>query len=87
MKAYKTHFRYRDGTWFYPFETTVYALVHQQNELVDTTMETLAAAPFNKVRMCLFPKHYDFNHNEPEFFAFEKDANGRFDFTKPCFAF
>lgn len=87
VKAYKTHFRYQDGTWFYPFGTTVYALVHQQNELVDTTMETLAAAPFNKVRMCLFPKHYDFNHNEPEFFAFEKDANGRFDFTKPCFAF
>lgn len=84
VKAYKTHFRYQDGTWFYPFGTTVYALVHQQNELVDTTMETLAAAPFNKVRMCLFPKHYDFNHNEPEFFAFEKDAN-EFDLMKYSF--
>lgn len=66
VRACGTHFRYDDGTWFYPFGTTVYALVHQEKTLVDRTMKTLEQAPFNKVRMCVFPKHYDYNHNEPE---------------------
>lgn len=66
------HFKYEDGIWYRPFGTTVYALVHQEKALVDTTMETLRKAPFNKVRFCVFPKHYDFNHNEPEYYPFEK---------------
>lgn len=87
VRACGTHFRYDDGTWFYPFGTTVYALVHQEKALVDRTMETLSKAPFNKVRMCVFPKHYDYNHNEPELFAFEKKRDGGFDMGRPCFAF
>lgn len=87
VRACGTHFRYDDGTWFYPFGTTVYALVHQEKALVDRTMETLSGAPFNKVRMCVFPKHYEYNHNEPELFAFEKDKDGRWDTERPCFRF
>lgn len=80
------HFKYDDGTRYQPFGTTVYAMVHQEKELVDTTINTLSEAPFNKVRFCVFPKSYDFNQNEPEFFAFEK-TDGKFDVNRPCFAF
>lgn len=77
-----THFRYADGTWFYPFGTTVYALSHQEDSLVEQTFETLAHAPFNKVRMCVFPKHYDYNENEPALFAFKK-TDGKWDVNRP----
>jgi hypothetical protein len=36
--------------------------------LEEQTLETLSTAPFNKMRMCVFPKHYTFNHNEPELY-------------------
>ncbi|MDO4285460.1 MAG: DUF5060 domain-containing protein [Eubacteriales bacterium] len=87
VRAEGTHFRYADGTWYYPFGTTVYALVHQQEALVDQTMETLANAPFNKIRMCVFPKHYEYNTNEPPYFAFERKEDGGWDMHRPCMAY
>ena len=87
VKAQGTHLYYEDGTPFYSFGTTVYALAHQSDELMDETIETLRNAPFNKVRMCLFPKHYDYNHNDPQYYAFEKDEEGNWDPDRPCFAF
>lgn len=72
VRAKELHFVYQDGTPFYPFGTTVYALMHQEEGLVEQTMESLKNAPFNKVRFCVFPKHYDYNHNEPPCYAFEK---------------
>lgn len=86
VQAEDLHFHYENGGRYLPFGTTVYALVHQEKVLVDQTMETLRKSPFNKVRMCVFPKSYDFNHNEPELFAFEK-TNGKWDVNRPCFAF
>ena len=87
VKAVETHFEFEDGTLFIPFGTTVYALASQDDALVEQTLETLKAAPFNKVRMCVFPKHYDYNHNEPPFYAFEKKADGSWDVNRPCIAF
>ena len=87
VKAVDTHFEFEDGTPFLPFGTTVYALPSQEDALVDQTLETLKNAPFNKVRMCVFPKHYDYNHNEPLFYAFEKNADGDWDVERPCIAF
>ena len=72
VRAEGIHLKHADGTWFYSFGTTVYALVHQPRALVDETMRTLAAAPFNKVRMCVFPKHYNYNHNNPDHYAFAR---------------
>ena len=86
VRASGTHFAYDDSTRYQPFGTTVYALLHQDQALVDQTMASLAASPFNKVRLCVFPKHYDYNHNEPEFYAFQKSTNG-WDVNKPCFEF
>lgn len=87
VKAVDTHFEYQDGTFFYPFGTTIYALAHQPEELISTTMDSLSKAPFNKVRHCTFPKHYDYNHNEPDFYPFEKKADGSWDTDHPCFAY
>ncbi len=87
LHAEGSAFAYADGTPFYPFGTTVYALAHQEKELIDTTIDSLAHAPFNKVRMCVFPKHYHYNHNEPDHYPFEKDEKGDWDVSRPCFAF
>lgn len=80
----RTHFAYGDGTWFYPFGTTVYALLHQEEALIDQTMESLMKSPFNKVRLCVFPKHYNYNQNEPQFYPFEKNEDGSWDAGRPC---
>lgn len=87
VRAVRTHFEYADGTVFFPFGTTVYALAHQEDALVDKTLESLKNAPFNKVRMCVFPKHYDYNHNEPPCYPFERNAGGGWDVHRPRIAF
>ena len=87
VRADGVHFKYADGNRYQPFGTTIYALVHQEKALIDQTMETLKKAPFNKVRFCMFPKHYDYNHNDPEYFAFEKNADGKWDVNRPCYAY
>ena len=86
VKPDGVHFKYEDGSLYQPFGTTVYALAHQSKELIDTTLHTLEQSPFNKVRFCLFPKHYDFNHNEPDYYAFEKEGE-KWNVHKPVFAF
>lgn len=53
VRADGMHFKYADGTRYCPFGTTVYGLINQEKELIDTTMETLAEAPFNKIRLCV----------------------------------
>lgn len=61
VQAEGCHFRYQDGTKYLPFGTTIYALVHQKEEVIEETFRSLAKAPFNKVRHCIFPKSYDFS--------------------------
>ena len=81
------YFRYADGTPYHQFGTTCYAWVHQTPELQEQTLQTLASSPFNKIRFCVFPKSYAYNTNEPERFAFQKTAEGKFDFSRPDPAF
>lgn len=72
------HFRYADGTRYLPIGTTAYAWTHQGDDLEERTLRTLGSAPFTKIRMCVFPKSYTFNSNEPERFPFTRDSNGGF---------
>lgn len=81
------HFGHADGTPFYPFGTTCYAWIHQSESLQQQTLKTLAASPFNKMRMCVFPKSYEYNNNEPALYPFERDAEGKSDFSRPNPAF
>jgi len=64
------HFAYADGTPYKQIGTTCYVWTHQGDELEQQTLRTLRTAPFNKIRMCVFPKHYAFNENEPERYPF-----------------
>ncbi|WP_407945769.1 DUF5605 domain-containing protein [Paenibacillus puerhi] len=79
----ETHFEYEDGTEYHPFGTTCYAWIHQEEELQEETLSTLRQGPFNKIRMCLFPKRYSFNANEPEHFPFAGSKAEGFDWE--CF--
>jgi hypothetical protein len=65
------HFAYADGTPYNQIGTTCYVWNHQGDELEEQTLATLKTAPFNKMRMCVFPKHYLYNENEPPSYPFE----------------
>jgi hypothetical protein len=76
------HFAYADGTPYKPLGTTCYAWTSQDNELQEQTLETLAAAPFNKLRMCVFPKRYSWNENEPPLYPFAGTPPNQWDFAR-----
>ncbi len=83
VTVYNTfHFRYADGTPFYPVGTTCYAWIHQDKDLIKETLKTLERSPFNKVRMLVFPKYMEFNRKEPELFPFERLLDGSWNFTR-----
>lgn len=76
------HFCYADGTPYAPFGTTCYAWVHQTEALQQETLTTLKSGPFNKIRMLVFPKSYEYNRNEPPYYPFPRDAEGKNDFSQ-----
>jgi len=43
----------------------------QTDELPEQTLETLKNSAFNKIRFCIFPKHYDYNLDEPASYPYE----------------
>lgn len=76
------HFAYADGTRYLPWGTTAYAWNHQDEKTQNDTLDTLAGSPFTKLRMCLFPKHFVYNNDEPERFPFERRPDGTFDHSR-----
>lgn len=76
------HFAYSDGTPYLPLGTTAYAWTNQMQELQEQTLRTLSASPFTKIRMCVFPKSYSYNSNEPESYAYEKTKDGAWNFAR-----
>lgn len=88
VEVFQTFYlRYADGSPYHQFGTTCYAWTHQPAALQEQTLKTLAGSPFNKLRFCVFPKSYTYNRNEPERFAFQRGADGKFDFSRPDPAF
>ena len=81
------HFAHADGTPFYPVGTTCYAWLNQPEPIRKQTVETLSKGYFNKIRFCIFPKHYVFNEKEPDVYPFllkegsEKEFD--WDYTRP----
>ncbi len=65
------HFAYEDGTPYYSIGTTCYVWELQSEELQKKTLETLKNSAFNKIRFCIFPKHYDYNLGEPISYPYE----------------
>lgn len=65
------HFAYEDGTPYYPIGTTCYVWELQSDERISQTLESLREARFNKIRFCIFPKHYAYNLGEPRSYPYE----------------
>ena len=63
--AHTYHFANADGTPYEELGTTCYVWEWQPEALQEETLRTLASAPFNKIRFCVFPKRYQWNTNEP----------------------
>jgi Domain of unknown function (DUF5060)/Domain of unknown function (DUF5605)/Protein of unknown function (DUF4038) len=76
------HFGYADGAPYFPVGTTCYAWVHQDDRLQEQTLATLQGGPFNKLRMCVFPKWYAFNRAEPRCYPFAGTPPNQWDFTR-----
>jgi hypothetical protein len=80
--AHTYHFAYADGTPYRELGTTCYAWIHQPEALQEETLRTLASAPFNKIRFCVFPKRYDWNTNEPVLYPYEGVPPNTWDFQR-----
>lgn len=76
------HFAYADGTPYFQVGTTCYAWAHQGDELEEQTLKTLAGSPFNKLRMCVFPKSYTYNRNEPKYYPYQGKPLKDWDFSR-----
>jgi hypothetical protein len=76
------YFSYADGKPHYSFGTTCYAWVHQGDTLAEQTLKTLSRGYFNKMRMCIFPKDYNWNKNEPQFYPFIGKPLTNWDYTR-----
>jgi Domain of unknown function (DUF5605)/Domain of unknown function (DUF5060)/Protein of unknown function (DUF4038) len=76
------HFAYADGTAYLPFGTTCYAWTHQNDQLQERTLAVLEQSPFNKIRMCVFPKAYIYNEGEPPSHAFVQLPDGAMDLSR-----
>ena len=83
VRVRNTHYlAYEDGTPYYQIGTTCYAWIHQGEAMEERTLKTLADSPFNKLRMCIFPKDYVYNENEPVYYPFEGEPLKDWDFTR-----
>lgn len=78
----KYRFGYADGSIYRQVGTTCYAWTSQTEALQERTLRTLASAPFNKLRMQVFPKWFNYNHVEPPLYPFVGQAPNQWDFTR-----
>jgi len=77
--ANTVNFAYEDGTPYIPVGTTCYVWNLQGDELEEQTLKTLSQSPFNKIRMCVFPKRMVFNRNEPPCYPFPGKVTNEWD--------
>ena len=81
------YLQYADGTPYYAVGTTAYQWTSVKQKIQAKTLQTLAKAPFNKIRMCVFPKSYRYgNNSEPWMYPFKREGEKN-DFSRPSFEF
>ena len=81
------YLEYADGSRFYSVGTTAYQWTSVKQSIQEQTIKTLAKSPFNKVRMCVFPKSYSYgNTTEPWMYPFNRKDSVN-DFTQPKYEF
>lgn len=80
--AHTYHFAYADGTPYWPVGTTCYSWTPRPEAQEDLTLRTLAAAPFNKLRMCILPQDHDLSGLPPPRFPFAGHPPRAWDFER-----
>lgn len=88
LRIFNTFYlQYADGSPYYGIGTTAYQWTSVKQSIQEKTLETLAGSPFNKIRMCVFPKHYQYgNEIEPWAYPYKREGEEN-DFTQPNFEF
>ena len=76
------YLKHADGTRHFSAGTTCYAWIYQPQAVRADTIAELEKGYFNKIRMCVFPKWYLYNEEQPELYPFAGEP-GRFDFDTP----
>lgn len=85
--AHTFYLEYADGTPFYSVGTTAYQWTSVKQSIQDQTVKTLINSPFNKIRMCVFPKSYSYgNDTEPWMLPFKRKDSLN-DPTRPNYEF
>lgn len=80
--AHTYHFAYADGTPYKPIGTTAYSWVNGTEAQQDLTVRTLAASPFNKIRMEILPRDTDARGTASRPLPFAALPGGGRDFTR-----
>jgi hypothetical protein len=81
------YLQYADGSPYYAVGTTAYQWTSVSQSVQRKTVETLASAPFNKIRMAVFPKWYRHgNETQPWAYPFQRNGEQN-DFTRPDYEF
>ncbi|MCW5950682.1 MAG: DUF5060 domain-containing protein [Propionibacteriaceae bacterium] len=75
-------FSYEDGTPYLPFGTTCWGWVQQSSALQEQTLATLAASPFNMVRMFVLPMVAYFITDDPEHYPYQGSKAAGFDYYR-----
>lgn len=71
-----------DGSRHFSAGTTCYAWIYQPEYIREETIAELGKGYFNKIRMCVFPKHYLYNEDEPDIYPFV-GTPGNFHYDTP----
>ena len=85
--ANQYHFAYEDTTPYYSVGTTCYAWAHQAEEIHQQTLGELDKGYFNKMRFCVFPKHYIHNFRDPMTFPYEGTPVDNSDLSEETFTY
>lgn len=81
------YLQYADGTPYFAIGTTAYQWTSVSQSIQEQTLQTLAKAPFNKIRMCVFPKSYIYgNETEPWVYPYKREGENN-DLTQPNYEF
>jgi hypothetical protein len=76
------HFAYADETGYTPIGTNCYAWHLQSVERQEETLRTLKQSPFNKLRMCVFPRSDALHEAGPDMYPFEGSPEHGFDYSR-----
>lgn len=74
------HFRYADGTRYYPVGTTAYDWMHVGDEAAARTVASMLASGFNKLRMLFFLHNLPVEY--PDIYPFVRKADGSWDYER-----